>query len=168
MRESLERFSGGCKASFRGHRRAAATASFGIIFFLLAVIASSYKVFFQMLSLGSASWSEALLMPYWTLLSSSGYTGVGLTLVFSVLTAVALTNTGTKLLRKEFDTSLLGAIPGFAAAGCATCGVGLVSVLGLGGILATLPFDGNLVRLGTIGLLTALIARNGDPDRCDL
>lgn len=107
-------------------------------------------------------------MPYWTLLASSGYLGVGLTLVFSMLTAVAFTNTGTKLLRKEFDASLLGAVPGFAAAGCATCGVGLVSVIGLGGVLASLPFHGNLIRVGTVGLLIALIAKNGDPDKCSV
>jgi hypothetical protein len=161
-----EEFIEGVKGAFRGRKRALATASFSIFFFLVAVIASSYRVFFQMVNLGASHLDQALLMPYWTLLSSSGYTGVGLTLVFSVLTAVAFTNTGTKLLRKEFDASLLGAIPGFAAAGCATCGVGLVSVIGLGGVLATLPFHGNLIRFGTVGLLAALIARNGDPDKC--
>lgn len=167
MRYTRE-FVEGVKGAFRGRKRVLATASLTISFFLLAIIASSYRVFFQMVNLSTSNLEQAFLMPYWTLLASSGYLGVGLTLVFSMLTAVAFTNTGTKLLRKEFDASLLGAVPGFAAAGCATCGVGLVSVIGLGGVLASLPFHGNLIRVGTVGLLIALIAKNGDPDKCSV
>lgn len=166
MRSGLEDFKEGTKASFKGKKRIISTISFSISIFFLALIASSYKSFLQLSSMGT--WNEAVIMPYWTMLSSSGYTGISLTLIFSILTGVAITNTGIQLLRKELDTSLLGAIPGFAAAGCASCGVGLVSVLGLGGIISSMPFQGNLIRLGTVGLLVLLIARNGDPDKCKI
>jgi hypothetical protein len=57
-------------------------------------------------------------------------------------------------------------LPGFLVAGCASCGVGLLAAFGFTGALAALPFNGNLVKLGGILVMTGLLHRSGNPKVC--
>lgn len=53
-------------------------------------------------------------------------------------------------------------------AGCASCGAGVLGALGFVGAMAALPFDGNLLRVGGIGLLLLFLGRAGDPRTCSV
>ena len=56
----------------------------------------------------------------------------------------------------------LGVLLGFIATGCAACGVGIASVLGLGGFLIFLPFNGmEIYVIAVILLLYANISISG-------
>lgn len=79
-----------------------------------------------------------------------------------------MTNTAIQLKRDRFNLNSLGALPGFLAGGCASCGVGVLSILGFGGVLASMPFGGNLLRFSGVLLLIALIVRTGNPDTCKI
>jgi hypothetical protein len=60
------------------------------------------------------------------------------------------------LKKSGVATSTLGLITGILGIGCASCGSLLVSLLGLGGALAFLPFGGQ--ELGVIGVLLLLFS----------
>jgi len=84
------------------------------------------------------------------------------------MTGVTITNTSIQLKMNSISYDTLGAIPGIAAAGCASCGVGVLSLLGLGAVMASLPFNGNLLRFGAVLILLAVITNTGDPETCKL
>jgi hypothetical protein len=65
--------------------------------------------------------------------------------------------------RRRGASTVVGVLPGLLAAGCASCGAGVLGALGFVGAMAALPFDGNLLRIGGIGLLLAFLGRAGDP-----
>jgi uncharacterized membrane protein len=75
------------------------------------------------------------------------------------LSGVALT--GTK-------TATLGALFGLAAPACAACGLGLLSLLGIGGAVAYLPFQGTEVAILSVALLAfAVFHLNKSMVSCD-
>lgn len=156
----------GLKGSVSTKRRAAATALLSISAFLLTVFSASPQYSTQMLFAGTEYWQLAFITRFSGMYSTAGITGIILTAVFSVLAGVSITNTAVQLKMNQVSLDSLGALPGFMAAGCASCGVGLLSVLGLGGVLASMPLQGNLLRLGGVLLLLILIARTGDPENC--
>ncbi|AWB28625.1 hypothetical protein HARCEL1_04235 [Halococcoides cellulosivorans] len=99
---------------------------------------------------------------------STGAIGLALVAGYAVLTGVAVTNAVAILgrARKTGASTLLGVVPGVLAAGCASCGAGVLGALGFVGAMAALPFDGNLLRLGGIVLLLVFVGRAGDPRTC--
>lgn len=121
-----------------------------------------------MLSSGLQHWPIAFITRVSGIMLESGYAGLFLTLIFSLLVGVTMTNTVIQLRMNRIDISSLGALPGFLAGGCASCGLGILSLLGFGGVLASMPFGGNIFRLAGISILVALIIRNGDPDTCKI
>lgn len=134
--------------------------------FLLTVFSASPEYSIQMLSAGVKYWGIAFITRFSGLYATSGTIGVILTALFSLLVGVTMTNTVIQLRMSRLNLDSLGALPGFLAGGCASCGVGVLSLLGFGGVLASMPFEGNLLRLGGILLLAALIVRTGNPDTC--
>lgn len=158
----------GLKASVSTAPRAAVTLLSGLLIFTFTILLSNPAYSFEMFTAGTQYWSLAVQTRFYSVLVMSGVTGLLLTSMFSLLAGVAFTNTGVKLTHGGFGFDALGAVPGFAAAGCATCGVGVLSILGLGAVMAALPFNGNLLRLGAVLLLAAIIARTGDPEVCRL
>lgn len=158
----------GLEGASRNWKRVAGTSSVGLSAFLLTVFSSSPEYSMQMLSSGIKYWSLAFSTRLSGLLATSGYTGLLLTLVFSALVGATMTNTVVQLRMNRLDLGSLGALPGFLAGGCASCGVGVLSLLGFGGILASMPYEGNLLRLGGIVLLAGLITRTGNPDTCKI
>jgi hypothetical protein len=86
------------------------------------------------------------------------------------LTGVAVTNAVTlfRRARRRGASTALGVLPGFLAAGCASCGAGVLGALGFVGAMAALPFEGNLLRLGGIVLLVFFLGRTGDPRTCSI
>ena len=55
-------------------------------------------------------------------------------------------------------TTAIAVILGFAAPGCAVCGIGLLPLLGLGSVIAYLPFQGLEIGILSIGLLVFSIS----------
>ncbi len=158
----------GLKGATVSKKRALSTSTVGTSVFFLTVFSASPQYSVQMLTSGVQYWGTAFLTRFSGMLAASGYLGILLTLLFAMLVGVTVTNTMVQLKRNKLDLSSLGALPGFVVAGCASCGVGVLSLLGLGGVLASMPFEGNLLRLGGVLLLAVLIIRTGNPDICKI
>lgn len=58
---------------------------------------------------------------------------------------------------KQQGASTAGVSTGILAAGCASCGISVLAMLGLGAGLAILPFKGLELSLLSVGLLTATL-----------
>ena len=101
---------------------------------------------------------------------STGAFGLALVAGYAVLTGIATTNALAlvRRARRRGASTIVGVLPGVIAAGCASCGAGVLGVLGFVGAMATLPYDGNLLRVGGIVLLLYFLGRAGDPRTCSL
>ena len=101
---------------------------------------------------------------------STGWLGIGLVAAYAVLTGVATINALAlvRQARRTGASTIVGVLPGVLAAGCASCGAGVLGALGFVGAMAALPFDGNLLRLGGIALLLFFLGRAGDPQTCSI
>jgi hypothetical protein len=101
---------------------------------------------------------------------SVGWLGLLLVVTYALLTGIAATH-AIALFRRARRTSastMLGVVPGFLAAGCASCGAGVLGALGFVGAMAALPFEGNLLRLGGILMLLFFLGRTGNPQTCSI
>ncbi|MBC5793335.1 MAG: hypothetical protein H8Z69_04870 [Nanohaloarchaea archaeon] len=158
----------GLKGAVADKKRAFATLTVALATFLFSIFSANPAYSVQMLSSGIQYWGIAFTTRLTGLIMNTGYAGLMLTASFSVLVGVTMTNTVIQLKMNRVDLSSLGAIPGFIAGGCASCGVGVMSLLGFGGVLASMPFGGNLLRLGGVLLLVVLITRTGNPETCSI
>lgn len=98
---------------------------------------------------------------------AAGALGLALTIAYAVLAGVATVVVAATVRNGDgCPEGLLGVAPGVLAAGCATCGAGLLPLLGVTGAYALFPYAGNLVR--ALGLAAFLLAhaRTGDPRVC--
>lgn len=98
----------------------------------------------------------------------AGWLGIGTVAAYALLTGVAVTNAVAlvRQARHAGASTLAGIVPGLLAAGCASCGAGVLGALGFVGAMAALPFEGNLLRVGGIALLVVFLGRTGDPRIC--
>ncbi len=125
----------------------------------------------QMLSAGIVRYATTVFVALLeTTYRSVGAIGVGLISAYAVLTGVALVNVGAQVRRTQISgtSDLLGVVPGLLASGCASCGAGVLGLLGFAGALAAMPFHGNLLRLAGLLFLVFFLGRAGDPRRCRL
>lgn len=158
----------GVKGASKTWKRSLGTSFVGLSAFFLTVFSASPEYSVQMLMAGIEYWTFAFITRFSGMYATSGLTGIGLTLIFSALVGVTMTNTVVQLRMNRVSLDSLGALPGFLAGGCASCGVGVLSLLGFGGVLASMPFEGNLLRAGGVLLLSVLIVRTGNPDTCSI
>jgi hypothetical protein len=100
----------------------------------------------------------------------TGWLGIGLVAAYALLTGIAVTNAVALVqrARRAGASTLAGIVPGLLAAGCASCGAGVLGALGFVGAMAALPFEGNLLRIGGIVLLAIFLGRTGDPRTCSI
>ncbi|MDY6778416.1 MAG: hypothetical protein SVU32_07125 [Candidatus Nanohaloarchaea archaeon] len=101
-------------------------------------------------------------------LATTGVLGLGMTVLYAVLTGILAVNIGSQVYIQGASSlmSAPAAIPGTLAAGCASCGVGLIGLFGFAGVLTMLPFHGNLVRLAGILIILFVLQRMGNPMTC--
>jgi len=158
----------GLTCSVSNWKRALGTLTAGFLTFSITVLSANPGYSWQMLNSGIQYWGIAVFTRLSGLLATSGYAGTFLTALFSLLVGVTMTNTVIQLKMNKMDISSLGAIPGFLAGGCASCGVGVLSLLGFGGVLASMPYQGNSLRMSAVLLLMALIIRTGNPETCKI
>lgn len=136
--------------------------------YVVAVLSSFPQFSMQVLAREPADlpWSVAVLTREAYL--GGGWTTVALIAAYALLTGVAVTNAVAHIrqVRRSGVSTVAGVVPGFLAAGCASCGAGVLGALGFAGALASLPFGGNLLRLGGLVLLLFFLGRAGDPRHC--
>lgn len=136
--------------------------------YVVTVLSIFPRFSLQVLSrdLADLPWSVAVLTREAYL--GGGWTTVALVVAYALLTGVAVTVAVPHLrrARRSGVSTAAGVVPGFLAAGCASCGAGVLGALGFAGALATLPFGGDLLRLGGVVLLLVFLGRAGDPRVC--
>lgn len=143
----------------------------GSIVAYIALVIFVYPAYtFQLLNRSLMYFPEVLRTSTISLFDTGGFIGLSLTLTYAALTGITLTNVYLSLKKHGLSEALnLGAfLPGFAVAGCAGCGVGLLAFLGFSGVVASLPFAGNLVKLGGVFLMLAILYRLGNTRTCSI
>ena len=152
------------------NRRALGAVVVAVVTYVGLVLSSFPEYSAQMLAAGFGYLDEAVLALTANTYATIGPFGLGLIVMYAVLTGVALTNVVTQLRLQDVSgvRDLLGVVPGLLASGCASCGAGVLGLLGFAGALAAMPFNGNLLRLGGIALLLFFLARSGDPRTCQV
>jgi len=153
---------------FTTNRRLALAAVVAVLTYLLLVLSTFPSMSAQMIAAGVGYLDDAVLRLTANVYATAGAAGVALVVLYAYLTGVALTNSIAQV--RSFGlggmTNLTGVLPGLFASGCASCGAGVLGLLGFAGALAAMPFDGNLLRVGGIALLLYFLARSGDPRQC--
>lgn len=160
----MKNFQKAVSYSVKDFKRIAVTASASAVIFSLMILLSFPQYSYQMLSANPLLIFEAVSALSWNLIASSGILSLILTIIYSVIGGVAST-----ILFYSVSIKSAGSLtPGLLVSGCASCGTGLLGLVGLGGALAALPFQGNLIRLGGIALIVFFLNRSGNPEICEV
>ncbi|MDY6769425.1 MAG: hypothetical protein SVU88_00465 [Candidatus Nanohaloarchaea archaeon] len=152
-------------------RLVVAAAGLTAVIFSVFVLSTFPSYTLQLLGADVGYVGAALAALTTNLYASIGALGVGLTVVYSALTAVVLLHLSIQVQTAGLSASFggaSGAVPVFLIGGCAGCGAGVVGLLGAAGALALLPFNGNGVRLLGVVFLLGFLAYQGDPRTCTL
>lgn len=166
-KDLTQRLVQGLKSAFSSRKKALATTSISIIFFILIALSSAIRYSYQMFSAGIEYWLTAITFTIRGVYLTGGLTEIVLNIVYSALIGVIITNT-----YHQFRTSglkienLSGIAPSFVIAGCAGCGIGILSIVGLAGIVGSLPFQGTSIKVAGILLLIYFTAEIGNPEIC--
>ena len=149
MNSKLEKLKKGLGNPFRNIKSASFTLL--VSFFSLIAMSLSGSLIYtkQMFSYGVNYWIPAIQTRLTGILIEGGLLGLSTSLIYSLLIGITIINLITQIRFSGIDLrSLSGIGPGFIAAGCAGCGVGLLSIVGLSGLLAFLPLQGESIRMG--------------------
>lgn len=165
----LKQFKTAIKASVET-RKAAAISIISAAILLTSMILLSFPMYsYQLLSADILYFFTAMKALTINLYETAGITGVALTVVYSITGGIAVTNLTQQLKFQGTGLKNSGLIaPGIVLSGCAGCGAGVLGLIGLTGALAALPFEGNLVRLGGIGLIVYFLGKTGHPKKCEI
>lgn len=150
--------------------RSGAAALVAAVSFVVLVLSTFPRMSAEMLAADVGYLEDALVLLVGNLHETAGPTGVALVFVYAVLTGVAVVDVVAHVRAAGVRSAapLSGAAPGLLAAGCASCGAGVLSLLGVAGALAALPMGGTLLRIGGVALLVGALAATGDPRGCEL
>ena len=97
----------------------------------------------------------------------AGPVSFSLAVLYAILSGIIIVNIIVQLTNRNLVGKSLGAvIPGFVATGCASCGIGVLGLMGLTGAAASLPFNGDLFKVAGIILLIYSLHKLGDPEIC--
>ncbi|QLD89633.1 hypothetical protein HWV07_11575 [Natronomonas salina] len=138
--------------------------------YVVLVLSTFPQFSFQLLTRNPADIGYAVSTLTREVYLGTGWIGLGLVALYAILTGIAVTNSVTLVRRARHRgaSTVVGVLPGMLAAGCASCGAGVLGALGFVGAMAMLPFDGNLLRAGGIFLLLFFLGRAGDPRTCTI
>lgn len=152
------------------HRHVFGTGVLSALIGVVLVLRSFPKYSAQILAADLGYVDEAVVAQTANTYASIGWVGLELIVAYAILAGVALTNVAAQV--RLFDISsirdLVGIIPGLFASRGASCGAGVLKLVGFAGVLAAIPFDGNLLRIGGIALLLIVLARSSDPRACEV
>lgn len=150
-----------------GWKNIVGVVSVSIASFVVFVGVSFPRYTFEMVRAGYLM--EAFSSLLWLMGESSGLLGVGLVIVYSIVTGVlVLVVVGNIRYQSKGSGGVLSVLPAMVFSGCASCGAGLLGVIGAFGFASVLPFEGNLIRLVGIVLVLGVLAWIGDPRECRL
>jgi hypothetical protein len=97
-----------------------------------------------------------------------GYTGITVTATLAFLVGTVTFTTAVSLKRNYDSTgsvaTTFGSLIGFASAGCASCGAGVLALMGVTGGAAVLPFNGLEVQVLSILILLGSMEYTGRQD----
>lgn len=115
-----------------------------LLFYLIEVIISDFA---DLRAIANGNGSLTTLYYYFagypsTLDSYSVFFLFGITFLFGSYISLATYKTSQIKTEKFSLFGSIGLFFGFLAPGCAACGIGLASVLGIGGAIVSLPFGG--------------------------
>lgn len=166
--EASNRLKRSFKTSIRGKNRKASALFFSALIFLLFAFTTDIPWHLQTLKAGIHYWDNAFLNGI-TSIYLGGTVSLILTIIYSIVSGVVLTNVFVQLKNSRISGKGFGSLlPGFAATGCASCGVGLAGFIGLTGIATALPFQGDLLKVGGLALLLYALYEMGDPEICEI
>lgn len=135
--------------------------------FLLMALSTNIEYSIQMIS--SGLFVQALKTRIASIQLSSGFVGLILSLIYSFLIGATLHRIFVYRNTSEIEwKGVSGILPAVVAGGCASCGIGLLAFIGVGGVLASIPFAGNLLRVAGIGLLALILAYEGKTTECEI
>lgn len=124
---------------------------------------------FQMLSVNILSTGTVLSTLIWNQNATYGPLGVLLPATMAFLVGVLTVTTALSFFQNYRTSSsisgTLGGAIGFAGAGCASCGAGLLTLLGVSGGVALLPFNGLGVQAASIAILLGSLEYTGRQDQ---
>lgn len=145
-----------------------ATVTVAAAAYALLVVSTDPTAAAHALSAGVGTFDDFLVTVTVGTYETAGAIGLALTVAYAMLAAITVVVVAASVVHGVGGASnLLGVAPGVLAAGCATCGAGVLPLLGVAGAYALFPFSGNFVRAGGIAILLVALARTGDPRRCD-
>lgn len=156
----------GIKAAYTGFN-AFTTFILSLAFFIFLALTTSVNYSLQMFSAGPEYWLTAIIFTVKGFYLNGGWFNVVLNVFYALITGALLNNAHTQFKVSGVNLeNFSGIAPGMLVAGCAGCGVGLLSLTGASGIILSLPFQGTGIKVGGILLLLVIIARIGDPETC--
>ena len=159
----------GVLTPFESLKLGSTTLFISFISLILMAFSSSIIYTYQMFSYGINYWLPAIQTRLVGLYIEGGIFSLSTSIIYSLLIGITVVNFGIQLKNSGLNLRNLSGIgPSFIAAGCAGCGVGLLSLVGLTGALALLPFNGQLIRIGGMALLVYFIAKTGNPRTCSI
>lgn len=160
----------GVSYAFGTPRRVLHTVIISVIVFAFVVLAAYPAYTTSMIFSGVGESIEAFQVLFNLLLIEQGVTGLVVLVVYALLTGIVVRILIGRASMIQAD-STLGAIAtffGVATAGCASCGVGFLGMVGGMGGIALIPFDVTGLRLFAIVLLVVYVAYEGDPRECEI
>lgn len=169
MLDLMAGFGQAFRASIRSHKAFSITFASALLMFVLLVLSSFPEYSYQLVAANPLLIFTAVAALTGNLSASSGVLAVFLTIIYSIVGGVAISNLVDQFRLQSSGVKEAGLLsPGLVVSGCAGCGAGVLGLVGLGGALASLPFQGNLVRAGGILLLVFFLGRTGDPTKCSV
>jgi len=159
----------GVKSAFENKKKASGTLLISSTFFIFLALSTAINYSIQMLSSGLQYWIPAIQFTVRGFYLNGGWTEVILNTIYAILVGIISTNTYIQFKNTGLNVgNLSGIAPGVLVAGCAGCGVGLLSLIGLTSIITILPFQGLSLKIVGILLITYFIAKIGNPKTCTI
>lgn len=153
-------------------KRGAATVSIAAVVWLLFILLYFPQYSYQMIANDILLLDNAILSLLWYQYASSGIPGVVLPVLIAGLVGITAVVTGVSLVQQtrihQSFTGGIGAAVGFLSAGCASCSVGVLALLGFTGGVALLPFNGKGLQAASIVLLLGALEHTGRNNPCEV
>ncbi|MFB6204887.1 MAG: hypothetical protein ABEJ75_04525 [Candidatus Nanohaloarchaea archaeon] len=149
----------------RSPERLFSVTAITFVAYSLLVLSSFPGYSMQMISSGFLPTLIAVKDLSLNIAASMGYNTLFITALYAPLTGVALVSFA--ISARSGAQAFAGVLPGILVSGCASCGAGIIGLLGFTGALAAMPFSGDLVRIGGLALLLYYLSDLGDPDLCE-
>jgi hypothetical protein len=138
-----------------------------VLSFLFFVGLTFPQYAFDLVISGPQYWYDAFASLLWLMRESSGLLGVSLVVLYAIATGVlSVVVLGSIKYRSNGSGGFLSVLPAVLFSGCASCGAGLLGVIGAFGLASVFPFDGNLIRVMGILLVIGVLSWVGDPREC--